>query len=723
MPKDHLVSTKVASEIFGICPRAVCKAAEEDRLEYRIKISPGGQKRIKIKISEAEFERYESQKKLAKLGELQENSKPQPFKDFEREIPDHYLRIGQLKAQLCNWILEKKKEDLPSIGKIYELAQKEFQYSDSCQELRELLKKKTISVRELQRWDSKYVKSENDFISLIPQYFSSRERKRKITDDELHLLKKQLFNSNKEKIGPSIKYIKYLAQKGEIDSPSSISTLRRAAEDLKKQYPNEYHLARYGEESFKNERLKSIIRDWDQLKVGDVLVADGHRLNFEIIDPFTGKPKRMLLIAFEDMFSRNILGASIALNEDTANISSALRMAIINLGIAPKIIYLDNGKAFGAKYFLDNNLEHELGGLYDRLGSKVIFAKPYNAKAKPIERFFQTFGDNFERKMSSFVGSSIQDRPAQLRRNELWMKKIFNDTPPTLKEAIIMINSYFTDFYAKQPHSGLNGRTPEEVFLEQKPECTISIEELDFLMLSVKNRVVSRQGIQFDKKLFWSKELVGIVKEKVTIRYDFNDLSYLKVYRNNKYICTAGIREYQSPILDTDEKKMKLNMERAEIGSIIYERKKSTKNILDEVNKNVEISQQNLIQSQHSIIDMNNKSKLPWNKNGIDHKVKFELFIEHFGKPFTLKEASALLDIDYETIKKDAQPLYDVKIIRNGKRGRSVLLEKLDKPIIEVKKSQMEIELDILPLNTAVINCHEVCQTAGTENKESTYWK
>lgn len=40
------------------------------------------------------------------------------------------------------------------------------------------------------------------------------------------------------------------------------------------------------------------------------------------------------------------------LEENTQNIASALRNAILNLGKIPKFVYLDNGRAFRGKYFM-----------------------------------------------------------------------------------------------------------------------------------------------------------------------------------------------------------------------------------------------------------------------------------------------------------------------------------------------------------------------------------
>lgn len=81
------------------------------------------------------------------------------------------------------------------------------------------------------------------------------------------------------------------------------------------------------------------------------------------------------------------------LEENTQCIASALRNAIINLDMIPKVVYQDNGRAFRAKYFTDDKGFTELGfqGLYSKLGIETVFAR-----AKVIERFFKEFQEGFE---------------------------------------------------------------------------------------------------------------------------------------------------------------------------------------------------------------------------------------------------------------------------------------------------------------------------------------
>ncbi len=142
------------------------------------------------------------------------------------------------------------------------------------------------------------------------------------------------------------------------------------------------------------------------------------------------------------------------LEENTQCIASALRNSIMNLQKYPKYLYQDNGKAFKSKYFNDSE---EFNGLFVSLGITPIYALPYNAKAKTIERFFREMQDSFERLLPSFVGANINDQPAYLKRNEKFHKKHHNQYIPTMQDVIILLNKWLCFHYA-QPCPNVEGK-------------------------------------------------------------------------------------------------------------------------------------------------------------------------------------------------------------------------------------------------------------------------
>ncbi|MBR2430795.1 transposase, partial [bacterium] len=227
------------------------------------------------------------------------------------------------------------------------------------------------------------------------------------------------------------------------------------------------------------------------------------------------------------------------LEENTQCIASALRNAIINLDMIPKVVYQDNGRAFRAKYFTDDKGFTELGfqGLYSKLGIETVFARPYNARAKVIERFFKEFQEGFEKLLPSYIGSSIQNKPAYLMRNEKFHKNLHNDFIPTIEETIKMIDMWLS-FKNSQPCPNAPDKTIAEV-LECRKKQNIDINMLDDLMLATEVKTIQRNGIRFLNCDYFDERLYGF-KSKVLIKYNLFDLTKIKVFTpKGEYLCTA----------------------------------------------------------------------------------------------------------------------------------------------------------------------------------------
>jgi putative transposase len=249
------------------------------------------------------------------------------------------------------------------------------------------------------------------------------------------------------------------------------------------------------------------------------------------------------------------------LEENTQCIASALRNAIINLDIIPKVVYQDNGRAFRAKYFTDDKGFTELGfqGLYSKLGIETVFARPYNARAKVIERFFKEFQEGFEKLLPSYIGSSINNKPPYLMRNEKFHSAWHNDrlvggvkrarskadfSPlppirhiPTIEETIKMIDMWLS-FKNSQPCPNAPDKSIAEV-LEGKKRQNINIDTLDDLMLATEVKTIQRNGIRFLNCDYFDERLYGF-KSKVLIKYNLFDLTKIKVFTTKgEYLCTA----------------------------------------------------------------------------------------------------------------------------------------------------------------------------------------
>ena len=239
------------------------------------------------------------------------------------------------------------------------------------------------------------------------------------------------------------------------------------------------------------------------------------------------------------------------MSENTQCIASALRNAIINLGMIPKVVYQDNGRAFKAKYFQSCDFDEEgFNGIYANLGIKSVFAKPYNARAKVIERFFLEFQEEFEKMMPSYIGTSIENKPAWMKRGEKlhrdMHKKLTNNYIPTVQELIKYIDCWL-DFHNSKPCPNAPQISIKQCLNSvQKQEIDKNI--LNDLMMKTEVRTINKHGITFLGLHYRSDSILGL-RDSVYIRYSLFDLTKIHVYSTKgEFLCVARQVEKVHPM-------------------------------------------------------------------------------------------------------------------------------------------------------------------------------
>ena len=449
--------------------------------------------------------------------------------------PEKCKQIALARLDVVHKWLEYRKKSQNKLQADYDFVKL---HNTSNSHIFEILGK--ISRGSLHRWNT-MLNGTEDYTKLLPQYKYStvREYRTVLNDKEIKIFMGLLLHPNRISIGKAIALTKYkLKEQGQSFIPADI-TFRRYAKWFKDNNYDKWILARDGEKALSDKVEPYIKRDASLLEVGDILVADGHKLAFQVINPFTGKPTRATLVGFLDWKSTALVGYEIMLEENTQCISSALRNSIINLDMIPKVVYQDNGRAFRAKYFTDDKGFTELGfqGLYSKLGVETVFARPYNARAKVIERFFKEFQEGFEKLLPSYIGSSINNKPAYMMRNEKQHKSWHNDYIPTIEETIKMIDMWLS-FKNSQPCPNAPDKSIAEV-LEGRKTQNIDINILDDLMLVTEVKTIQRNGIRFLNCDYFDERLYGF-RGKVLIKYNLFDLRSIKVFTSKgEYLCTA----------------------------------------------------------------------------------------------------------------------------------------------------------------------------------------
>jgi putative transposase len=404
-----------------------------------------------------------------------------------------------------------------------------------------------VSWQSLERWKLEQAR-EGNVLALVDKRGIAHKGRTNLTEQHRVIILGQILNPNALRVAECARHIRSRCKAENIWIPSE-PTIRRFVNVYAAECFDEYTLWRKGKKAWNDKCAISLLRDWNLVQVGDVVFADGHTLNFETFDPDTKKPKRMTLLLFYDGASNHPLGWEVTATENVACISSAFRRTCIFLGKFPRVVYIDNGKAFRAKFFKGVADFRQAGflGLYKDLGCEVIHAWPYHGQTKTIERFFGTMHD-LEVSIPSYTGNCIAAKPARMMRNETMHRKLYQTTggrPLTLEETHKAIAMWFAE-YAQRPQykTHLAGKTPGEVF-QAGVGPGVDESRLTLMMLQKEVRTITKDGFRHLGRWYWHEALASR-RHPVLIRYDdqFSPYTVLVYTLDGEKICEARDREH-----------------------------------------------------------------------------------------------------------------------------------------------------------------------------------
>lgn len=399
------------------------------------------------------------------------------------------------------------------------------------------------SIQTIRGWQTKYLRANKDYRVLAPNYKTNKPSS--ISPEQSEVLIKLLLTPNKPLISEVIRQATNYFEAKRFHHVKSYNTYKRYLDDWIKNNYADYVFHTKGEKGLDDLVLPYLERDWSLVEVGDIIIMDGHVNNYEIINPMTGLPKRMITVGAIDGRSQYLAGYEIAITENVMTIASAIRRAILNLGKIPKVIYIDNGKAFSAKYFHESELEN-LEPLLARLGIKTIFAKAYHAQSKPIEPFWDWMAE-LERLVPTYVGTSIEMQPPRMNRGEFIHRKLYEkamqNTTIDIFAAHRAMAWWLDQYHNRIKTSGhLKGLTPAQIFNAGKGPG-VDKDDLRFLMMDTIVAKLYRKGIRAFGTWYWSDSLFGKqidAGDEIHFKYDLFDRESIIVYdRYGNFICEA----------------------------------------------------------------------------------------------------------------------------------------------------------------------------------------
>ncbi len=332
------------------------------------------------------------------------------------------------------------------------------------------------------------------------------------------------------------------------DMPSE-RTFRRRAEDIPLAVRMYF---RNGDKAFSDKCSPYVERLYDDLHANDVWIADNHTFDF-ITAGKDGKNRRLYLTAFTDAKSGVMVGWNLTYAPSGDSTLLALRHGILRCGV-PKAVYFDNGSEFlvsdiggrGHRRKKDWNKDPLPPNILQFLGIEMHNAIVRNAKAKPIERTFCTFKNQFSRCIPTFCGGTILERPESLKY------KLKHGIIPEEEQIRLALDAYIDGCYNVAPYGGKERRYKSmkryEVWNESIQDTVFRTADEDNLSMLLKRvskpQAVSRNGVYItfagEKLWYRSSETVLHIGEKVYLRYDPADIRKVRIYdmATDKYLWT-----------------------------------------------------------------------------------------------------------------------------------------------------------------------------------------
>ena len=284
--------------------------------------------------------------------------------------------------------------------------------------------------------------------------------------------------------------------------------------------------------------------------------ADHTQLDILILGTDAKAVRPWLTVVMDDC-SRAVCGYSVSLEAPSAmHTALVLRRAIWHkadpafpmCGI-PDVLYVDHGSDFTS-----HHLTSTAASLHIRLIHSAV-ARP-QGRGK-VERLFGTINTELLSTLHGHIALG-QRSPAPVLA--------LADLDGAVEECLRLYND--------RPHSEL-GTSPRSAWIADGwlPRMPESIDALDGLLLTVpRPRTVRRDGIHFQGLRFVSPTLAGYVGQAVTIRYDPRDITEIRVFDHDQFVCKAVDQDHHGEQVSLKEIQTARNARRRALRRGINER-------------------------------------------------------------------------------------------------------------------------------------------------------
>ena len=300
-------------------------------------------------------------------------------------------------------------------------------------------------------------------------------------------------------------------------------------------------LYREGGKYFSDRYMPYTERDYEKLAPNDRWVSDHHLWDVFVRVPDGAggwKAIRPWGTYWMDMRTRKVV-ASIVRNGDP---NSDVIVCSFGIGVeaygVPCSVLLDNGRDYKARDVFNTECEEVINSLAVNLQLDTVYAIPYNAKAKPIERTFDTFEQQFGKLHPTYAGSNAKARPESLQTLDIM-------NYPTLDEFIAMHDQYVYEVYNNASHDGsyMYGKSPNQMYSSLPFSVRrVAKEVLYFSLMRVKGkRIIQRNGVTFNGVHYYGDGVINFIGKAVYARYSPKQPDILYIFdENENYLFSAN---------------------------------------------------------------------------------------------------------------------------------------------------------------------------------------
>jgi hypothetical protein len=250
------------------------------------------------------------------------------------------------------------------------------------------------------------------------------------------------------------------------------------------------------------------------------------------------KDGRHSVVGAIDLHSRR-LKFFVSKTSTAAAVKQLLRRCMLHWGV-PEAVRTDNGADYVSEavdsLLRDLQIMHEV-------------CIPFASEEKgTIERAMRTMSHGLLELLPGFVGHNVAERKA-IEARKAFSERVMKrgevvEVEMTSDELQAKLDEWTEFVYHRNPHGGLNGKTPWEIVNAwREPVRAISdAHALDELLAEMGGtRIIGKKGIRFDNRFFIDPTgmMYRYVGKEVTIRIDEHDIGNLAVYLDGAFLCWA----------------------------------------------------------------------------------------------------------------------------------------------------------------------------------------